>query len=902
MRLFSPSLDKKSTLVLSGVTLILIGFIGFLVAANYQAQRRVRAFAMAQLRHDTETRADALSYYFSERRNDLENLASSRSILVFFENKALGMSMEYGLKASLVAISETFDRLLRERELEGAKIYNRIVFIDGEGAVLVDVPTGRKEKAPKRDWKSFLTPDRLTGAIVIEHKRPLEVVASRPYFFKNRYMGQIVAWISSGTIYQLVEGSEMSSRYPVVIACDKDHMLARPGTLLDDPALFLPALGRLKNGEIHQFETLGKDGSKAAMVAPRIPVQGAPLYVIAVVSLSEVGEGLAAWYLPLGMGILAVLVLCGAVIAYRINTRKLILNARLDEASRSRKEIEEKNRRLKDEIRDRRQAEAALKGLSLDLEKRVEKRTAELTLAVAQLSVEIEERKNAEAGLKASEKRTKRLIEVSPVGICIHQRGMYVYANPAFVKTFGFETPDEIVGRPLDSLFVPEDRSLVTTRGKELLEGKKVPLSYEVRGLKKDGKAFAAGFWGTIIDYKNAPAVLGFAVDMNIERELRSQLRESQKMEAIGTLAGGIAHDFNNILSAVIGYAELAKMEASEEGRMMSYLDGVLKAGDRAKKLVRQILTVSRQSEEGRKAIAPIYVVKEAMKLLRASVPTSIQFDQQIEKDTGMILADPTRIHQILMNLCTNAHHAMLEEGGVLTVHLGNVAVGSTTARYMGIDPGAYVKLTVSDTGHGMPPEVVERIFEPYYTTKEKGEGTGLGLSVVRGIVVGCGGKISVDSTPGKGTTFHVYFPRIDAVDKETAASGPSVEFPVGTERILFVDDEEILVNIGKQVLERLGYEVAAFTSSMEALERFSEDPDKFDLIITDLTMPEMTGDRLAREVRNLRPGMPVIVCSGFMDKISREKAKSKGATAFIEKPLTLEKLASMVREVLDEG
>ena len=326
-----------------------------------------------------------------------------------------------------------------------------------------------------------------------------------------------------------------------------------------------------------------------------------------------------------------------------------------------------------------------------------------------------------------------------------------------------------------------------------------MPLSYEARGLKKDGKAFAAALWGTIIDYENVPAVLGFVVDMSIERELRSQLQESQKMEAIGTLAGGIAHDFNNILSAVIGYAELAKMEASEEGSLRSYLDGVLKAGDRAKKLVRQILTVSRQTEEGRKAIAPIYVVKEAMKLLRASMPTSIQFDQRIEKDTGMILADPTRIHQILMNLCTNAHHAMFEDGGVMTVRLGNVQVDSSSAHYMGVDPGAYVKLTVRDTGHGMPPEVVERIFEPYYTTKEKGEGTGLGLSVVQGIVVGCGGKISVDSEPGKGTTFHVYFPRIDAVDKEAMAVGAATEFPVGTERILFVDDEEILVNIGKQ-------------------------------------------------------------------------------------------------------
>jgi nitrogen-specific signal transduction histidine kinase len=403
-------------------------------------------------------------------------------------------------------------------------------------------------------------------------------------------------------------------------------------------------------------------------------------------------------------------------------------------------------------------------------------------------------------------------------------------------------------------------------------------------------------------DYEGASAIIGFVVDVSAERDLRRQLVEAQKMEAIGTLAGGIAHDFNNILSAIIGYAELAKMKVGEESRLINDLNQILKAGNRAKDLIMQILTVSRHTEEERKAIAPATIVKEAMKLLRASVPTSIEFNLEIDKDAGMILADATRIHQILMNLCTNAQHAMSEGDGALTVRLGNVEVDSKTARHLGVDPGAYVKLTVSDTGCGMTPDVLERIFEPYFTTKEKGEGTGLGLSVVHGIVESYGGKIRVYSEQGKGTAFHVYFPKIDTASKEADRSEAPIVIPTGTERILFVDDEPPVVEMAKEMLDQLGYEVTALTDSVKALELVAEDPDRFVLVITDLTMPGMTGDRLTSELLNIRPKLPVIVCSGFIEKPIRKKVRRAGAKAFIEKPFTSEKLARTVREVLDQG
>ncbi len=1072
MTSFLKSASKKGALVLLGTTLVLIGFIGFLVAANYQSHRRVQEFVLDQLRLVTEDHATALSYFCSERKEDIRNLAASKSLLSFFENKALGMSMEYGLRAGLVSISETFEKLLREKGIEGERIYTRIVFIESDGKPLVDTLDGHAGKEYERGWKGLLRPESSGAAIVVEHEGQLEVMVSIPYFFKSGYTGQVVAWISPKTIYRLAVARKASSRRPIYVVCENHLILAPPGTRLQSPFLFLPGPGGLKAGEIHRFETVEKDGSRVEMIALRVPVKGAPLSVVAVLPASGLEERMALWYVPVGMGILAILILCSMVAAYRLNTQRLVLNAGLEEASKGREEIEEKNRQLNNEISERRQAEEAahrevsisealaevsnviissppiedlsfavleharrltgsrfgyagyidpktgylvsptltrdiwdacevrekknvfkefrglcgwalknkeplctntpredhrfsgtpqghipverflavpalfeeelvgqialanpekdyteqdvavagrfaalyaigirrkrdeeeLKGLNLELEQRVERRTADLTQAIKQLSREIQEREHAEEGLKASEERMGRLIEASPVGICILQQGRYVYVNPAFVKMFGFEHPEEIVGRPGESLFDPEDRALVTRRGKERVEGKKIPLSYEVRGLKKDGKRFPAALWETVIDYKNEPAILGFAADISLEKELRSQLQESQKMEALGTLAGGIAHDFNNILTAIIGYTDLAKLKAPPESDLIPDLDEVLKAGNRAKDLVKQILTMGRQTEEERRPVAPIYIVKEAVKLLRASVPSSIKFDIRIEKDTGTILSDPTRIHQVLMNLCTNAYQAMDKEGGTLGVSLGNVEVDESTAEYIGIDPGPYVKLTVSDTGHGMPPEVRERIFEPYFTTKEKGEGTGLGLSVVQGIIESHGGKISVYSEPGKGSTFHVYFSRIDTASRETGEPKEEAILLTGTERILFVDDQEVLVKMGKRMLEQLGYEVTAFTDSVEAIERFSEDPDRFNLVITDLAMPDVTGERLAREVMNIRPGIPVIICSGFGERIRREKAREMGVKAFIQKPLTLEDLARTVREVLDKG
>ena len=386
------------------------------------------------------------------------------------------------------------------------------------------------------------------------------------------------------------------------------------------------------------------------------------------------------------------------------------------------------------------------------------------------------------------------------------------------------------------------------------------------------------------------------------KKKLENQLAQAQKMEAIGTLAGGIAHDFNNILGAIIGYTEIASLQVPEDEKAKESLKEVLKAGHRARDLVKQILAFSRKGEQERIPMQISPIVKEALKLLRSSLPTTIEIRQNIESDTGIVEADPTQIHQILMNLCTNAAHAMREEGGVLEVEIRNVEVGrwDSESGYLDMTPGPYLLLAVGDTGEGMTPEVRARIFDPYFTTKEKGVGTGLGLAVVHGIVKAYGGTIRAYSEPGKGTTFHVYLPRIkEAEEPAEDVSSPGV-IPAGQERILYVDDEPALVGIAKQILERLGYQVTTRTSSLEALELFKAKPDRFDLVITDMTMPNMTGDKLSRELMQIRPDIPVIICTGYSERISEEKVKVMGIRAFAMKPLIMADLAKTVRNVLD--
>jgi PAS domain S-box-containing protein len=389
--------------------------------------------------------------------------------------------------------------------------------------------------------------------------------------------------------------------------------------------------------------------------------------------------------------------------------------------------------------------------------------------------------------------------------------------------------------------------------------------------------------------------------DLTEQRRLEDQLRQAQKMEAVGTLAGGIAHDFNNILAAIIGYTQLAWQELPEESTPRLDLEESLRAAERAKDLVKQILTFSRQADEEKTLLEVTPIIKEGLKLLRASLPATIEIRPRLAEDLGPVAADPTQIHQVLVNLCANAAQAMPNDSGVLEITLQQVEVASSTIGSVpDLQPGSYIKLSVKDDGSGMPPHVIKRIFDPYFTTKEKEKGTGLGLAVVHGIVKSHQGAIRVQSEPGQGSVFDVYLPIIkESLPELKPRAGQGL--PAGRETILLIEDEVTLVRMIQRLLGNLGYQVVACPDSSEAVAIFTRDPDRFDLVLTDLTMPKMAGDELAARILQIRPAMPIILSTGYSERITPEKARELGISRLIYKPMELSDLAVVIRDVLDE-
>ena len=524
--------------------------------------------------------------------------------------------------------------------------------------------------------------------------------------------------------------------------------------------------------------------------------------------------------------------------------------------------------------------------------------------------IDITERKRQEEEIRKTTVLLDLIIENIPDMLFLKTAKdlQFVRINRAGENLIGYSKAD-LLGKTAFDFFPKEQANFFSENDRAALCGKTVvDIPKEALQTRNGGERILHTKKVPLLDASGKPEyLLGISEDITERnraeeenKKLQTQLIQAQKMESIGTLAGGIAHDFNNILSAVIGYTELAKMKLESDSVIMDDLKEVLTAAERAKDLVRQILTFSRQTEEEKIPVQADLIAREALKLLRSSLPVTIDMRQNI-KSQSVILTDPTQLHQIVMNLCTNAAHAMREKDGILEVTLSDVRLDCVFAStHPEIQPGDYQKLTVSDTGHGMTPEVMSRIFDPFFTTKDKDEGTGLGLSVVHGIVKDCGGTITVYSEPGKGTTFNLFFPII-----ESKVKGKPEEYtiiPTGTERILVVDDEKAIIDISKKILTSLGYVVEARTSSLEALELFKAMPDKFDLVITDMTMRQMTGDVLARELMKIRPDIAVILCTGFSENISEEKAETMGIKAFLLKPLLKEEMAHKIRKVLDEA
>ncbi len=485
--------------------------------------------------------------------------------------------------------------------------------------------------------------------------------------------------------------------------------------------------------------------------------------------------------------------------------------------------------------------------------------------------------------------------------------GTIVYSNPRFEEMFGYKE-GEMLGKHVSILNHPDAKD-PREKANYILNvlAEEGCWKDEIQNIKKDGTSFWSNSSVAVFEHsKYGQAMVVVQSDItqrkNSEAEktsLESQLLQARKMEAIGTLSGGIAHDFNNILSAILGYAEMVDDETPAHSKTKNDIGEVLKAGKRAKELVRHILAFSRKSDQALVPVPLHQVTKEAIQLLRASIPATIEINHQIDYSCGTVLADATQIHQVVMNLCTNAAQAMDEKGGRLDLTLSCVALSAGDLQHEpSLLPGSYIKLIVQDDGPGISPEHLDLVFDPYFTTKGVGKGTGMGLAVVHGIVKSLGGMIAVSSTLGQGASFSMYLPEIK--EKSATVSVENITLPTGNERILIVDDEVSVMEVTRRMLARLEYQVTGETDSQAALALIQSEPDAFDLIISDQTMPNLTGDELAQKIMAVRRDLPVIICSGYSSKMNDEKAYIAGISAYLLKPVESSVLATTVREVLD--
>jgi PAS domain S-box-containing protein len=534
-------------------------------------------------------------------------------------------------------------------------------------------------------------------------------------------------------------------------------------------------------------------------------------------------------------------------------------------------------------------------------------------IAIEGICRDITLEKNAQEALGRSQKMLARTESIAHVGSWVLDltTNRMIWSDETY-RIFGFKPQEFAVTYEafLEAVHSEERAAVNKAYSESLLEGRD---GYEIehRIVRRDTGEVCQVHERCIHERDEAGSILrsiGMVQDITDRKraeeerdKLHAQLIQAQKMESIGTLAGGIAHDFNNMLSPIMIHSQMAMMDLPPDSPVQQGLKEIYKAGERARDLVKQILTFARKSEGKRVQVKASLIVKEAVKFLGSSLPTTIDIHYDLRTEKDIVLADPTQLNQVIMNLCTNASHAMEERGGVLEVILENEQFDPDSKnRITGLEPGRYVKLTVKDTGPGIEPEIMDKIFEPYFTTKEVGKGTGMGLPLVHGLVLSYGGAITVQSEVGQGTAFYVYLPLVEGDRDVLKTVWGTEQLPTGTERILFVDDEQAAVVTLQFMLERLGYKVTARTSSIEALEAFRHNPEAFDLVITDQTMPNMTGKELAGELMLIRPDIPIILCTGFSEYIDEHRAKAMGIRAFVMKPIVMSQMADTIREVLD--
>jgi PAS domain S-box-containing protein len=518
--------------------------------------------------------------------------------------------------------------------------------------------------------------------------------------------------------------------------------------------------------------------------------------------------------------------------------------------------------------------------------------------------MDITERKQAEKLLRESEQRYRLITDnITDIIFTTDIWGNYTFISPSHQRVL--ERGEEVLGRSIFEYVHPDDRPNVVATFNEAVMNRSIARA-DFRYLHPSRGYIWLEAEGTLIDMQGTFTGVIVSRDITERKQaeeerikLEERLQQSYKMEAIGSLAGGIAHDFNNILASILGFAELIKLKIKDRVTTEDASDEILKAGVRARDLVKQILTFSRQTGIKREPLAVVPLIKETLKFLRASLPVTIEIRQDFPVSSSMVVANPTQIHQVIMNLCSNAAYAMKEKGGILDIRLAEKELDDDAELdFKELKRGRYLRLSVTDTGCGIPKEIINRIFDPFFTTKERGEGTGMGLAVVHGIVNDIGGAITVYSEPGKGTSFNILLPLYEGQTTETRALNTPMK--AGTGKILFVDDEEGVIASGRGILEQLGYTITSTTSPIMALELFMSNPHAFDLVLTDMTMPKMTGLELSEQLWKIRPGIPIVLCTGFSQGISPERIRDVGIREMVMKPMVASELSEAVFRALN--
>jgi len=507
--------------------------------------------------------------------------------------------------------------------------------------------------------------------------------------------------------------------------------------------------------------------------------------------------------------------------------------------------------------------------------------------------LEVTEQKKAEQDLRESEEKYRSMMmSMTDAAYICSPEFRIEYMNPAMIRRIGRDA----VGEICHNAIYDKDEKCAWCTFDSL--GKRRHIEYELLDPKTNRDYSVTS--SPIAHPDGTLSKLTVFRDITEIKRMEESLRQSQKMESIGTLAGGIAHDFNNILGIIVGNTELALDDVPKWNSAHSSLEEIKTASLRAKNIVKQLLSFSRKTDQKLQPIQIASVIKDALKFLRSTIPTTINIHRDIQTTEEMILADPTQINQIIMNLCINASHAMEQTGGDLIVNVERVILDYQLFKdYPDLKSGDHVKIMVSDTGPGIDPEIIDQIFDPYFTTKEVGKGSGMGLAVVHGIVKNYNGAISVDSSQGKGTKFSILFPLTS--EKPEIEAQTNKDIPRGNETILFVDDEISITKMVKRMFERLGYKVETATTPQDALERFSLNPDHFDLVITDMTMPQMTGVKLSEKLMEIRPDIPIIICTGHSALVDEERAKDLNLAAYVMKPIDMQETAQTIRKVLDK-